>query len=201
MSENSESNIFETQLWKTIGSRFNAYRRTARKHTILTYITTISSIHILLIGIFQLSTIVELTTKQSQILSLISISTAIIILCYGLIEGGKNYGLQSENYHLCGKDLNKIYSKLKNINAKERTGKLEVLTTEYSHILDKYTLNHTAVDYKYFLIQHPKDFPEYANKYSIKALTALFNYQVIDLFFAALFILLPLSLTILTFTS
>ena len=114
MSE-SDLNFIEAldlKIWRTKGARFNAYRRTLKKQDILTYVTSFSSVHLIIIATLQLSNIVPLSQNQTSWLSLITIALSIIILVYGLIEGGKEYGKKAERYHACGKDLDVLYNQL-----------------------------------------------------------------------------------------
>lgn len=194
MDEEEYKNL-NTKIWKTKGARFNAYRRNLNKSNILTYITTISSIHLVVLSIFQLSNIVTLTNQQSQWLSFVAVATAIIILAYGLVEGGKNHGVLAENYHLCGKEISKVYNKLQICFKNQNIEEIAKLSNEYDCILEKYTHNHAPIDYEYFQSEHPHEFLAYNQKKSLQKFIVWFMYKGIDFTLASLFILLPILCT------
>ncbi len=184
------------KIWKTKGSRFNAYRRHLLKHNVLVYVTSISSIHLITLSIFQLSSIVELTNQQSQWLNFISIVTAIVILVYGLIEGGKNHGLLAENFHLCGKEISALLDKLDLLLKNNNEEELDVLSEEYNNVLAKYPNNHSTADYEYFLSEHPHEFDEYRNKRLYSKIKIWYSYKALDLTLAIIFICVPIILSV-----
>ena len=131
MENTDQKKELKTRIWQTKGSRFNAYRRLAKRNSILTFVTSLSSIHLLSIGIVQLSDLITITQIQSQWLSFTSIILSIIILAYSLFESGKEHGLKSEKHHLCALELDKCYSKLQFI-AKDQTTELSKLAEDYN---------------------------------------------------------------------
>jgi hypothetical protein len=182
------------RIWRTKGCRFNAYRRLSKKNSVLTFVTSFSSIHLLAIGILQLTTLITLSNKQSQLLSFISIILSIIILAYSLIENGKEHGLKSERHHLCGIDLGRIYTQLE-LLTKEDTAEIAKLATSYDLVTKKYLLNHETIDDEFFQLQHPKDFTVMNSKNRFEKFRIKFLYGYFDATKAAVFVFTPLLIS------
>ena len=162
MDDDKKTKIM-TRIWRTKGCRFNAYRRLLKKNSVLTFVTSFSSIHLLAIGILQLTTLITLSADQSQLLSFISIILSIIILAYSLIENGKEHGLKSERHHSCGIDLGRIYTQLELLEKNDTVG-VSQLANKYDLVTKKYLLNHETIDDEFFQLHHPTDFPQINSK-------------------------------------
>ncbi|NQY87205.1 MAG: SLATT domain-containing protein [Colwellia sp.] len=183
------------RIWRTKGARFNAYRRLEKKNSALTFITSFSSIHLLAIGILQLSNLITLSDDQSKLLNFITITISIIILAYSLVEGGKEHGLKSERHHLCGIELDRCYSKLQHITAGDTYGLIK-LTEDYNDVTEKYLLNHDTVDDEFFQLQNPNDFAIMKSKSLFKKFTVKFLYAYYDKVKAIVFAVAPLYISI-----
>lgn len=196
MTTNNATNktSLNNRIWRTKGSRFNAYRRLAKKNSALTFITSFSSIHLLAIGILQLSNLVALTDEQSSLLNFISITLSIIILAYSLIEGGKEYGLKSERHHLCGIELDRCYSKLQFIDDSDTTG-IIALAEEYNEVTEKYLLNHDTIDDDFFQLTCAADFPVMAGKSRFSKFKIYFFYSYYNAAKAFVFAVVPLFIS------
>jgi len=177
----------DDKLWRTKGARFNAHRRLARKQSLVVFVTSASSIHLISLSIFQISGFFCLTELQSYLLSLTSIIVSIVILVYGLIEGGKNYGLLSEVHHRCGLDIDRLY---KQIFLSDTVYELKKLSREYDNLLEKHSTNHNEIDDLYFQSCHPKEFP--CLNYP-KWVHFRFNYK--DFSFAFLVVIIPIFIS------
>ena len=187
--------LLNNRIWRTKGSRFNAYRRLAKKNSTLTFVTSCSSIHLLAISIIQLTNLVTISTNQSQWLSFISIIISIIILAYGLYENGKEHGLKSERHHSCGIELDGCYSKLQFIPSTE-TDKISAIANEYNQITAKYLLNHETIDDIYFQLQNPDDFPNIAKISKFKRLRIELNYKHYDTIIGFIFVIVPVLISL-----
>jgi hypothetical protein len=196
MTTNNATNktSLNNRIWRTKGSRFNAYRRLAKKNSALTFITSFSSIHLLAIGILQLSNLITLTDKQSSLLNFISITLSIIILAYSLIEGGKEYGLKSERHHLCGIELDRCYSKLLFIDDSDTTS-IVALAEEYNEVTEKYLLNHDTIDDDFFQLTCAADFPAMAGKSRFSKFKIYFFYSYYNAAKAFVFAVVPLFIS------
>ncbi|CAM2823641.1 SLATT domain-containing protein [Pseudoalteromonas distincta] len=183
------------RIWRTKGSRFNAYRRLAKKNSTLTFVTSCSSIHLLAISILQLTNLVSISVNQSRWLSFISIIISIIILAYGLYENGKEHGLKSERHHSCGIELDGCYSKLQFIEDNE-TSKVIDIADEYNQITAKYLLNHETIDDLYFKLQNPDDFPNIAKISASEKFKIRLTYKHYDAIVGFLFVIIPVLVSL-----
>jgi len=187
--------LLNNRIWRTKGSRFNAYRRLAKKNSTLTFVTSGSSIHLLAISILQLTNLVPINSNQSQWLSFISIIISIIILAYGLYENGKEHGLKSERHHSCGIELDGCYSKLQFISDNEAE-KFIIIANEYNQITAKYLLNHETIDDLYFQLQNPDDFPNMAKISAFEKFKIKLTYKYYDTFVGFLFVIIPVLISL-----
>lgn len=194
MATNSFQDKLDTKVWRTKGARFNAYRRVLRRHNILTWVTSFSSVHLLIVSIVQLVPMVNISPQQNTSLSLISITLSLIILVYGLIEGGKQYGLQAERFHACGLDLSRIYDKLLASNGDEKV--VLSIALEYSDVLQRYSLNHEVIDDLYFRLQNKQEFKELEDRNCISRMLIWFSFNYTAVALAICATVLPLFLTI-----
>jgi hypothetical protein len=185
----NKKNLYN-RIWRTKGCRFNAYRRLAKKNSVLTFVTAFSSIHLLAIGILQLTSLIAISTAQSKLLSFISIILSIIILAYSLIENGKEHGLKSERHHLCGIDLDRIYTKLQ-LTSETDIKEIIKLGSSYNSVTKRYLLNHEEIDDLYFQLQNPDEYPDIPVKWKVN-----FFYNYYDYTKAAMFVLIPLVISI-----
>lgn len=189
--------LLNNRIWRTKGSRFNACRRLAKKNGTLTFVTSCSSIHLLIIGIIQLANLIDITNHQSDLLSFISIILSIIILAHSLHENGKEHSLKSQRYHSCGIELDRCYSKLQYAADNE----VKEISEEYYQIIEKYLLNNETIDDLYFQLQNPNDFPLIANKSKLEKSKIKFSYKYSDIIIAIMFVVIPfiISLSIIIF--
>ncbi|WP_405632880.1 SLATT domain-containing protein [Pseudoalteromonas sp. Ld20] len=187
--------LLNNRIWRTKGSRFNAYRRLAKKNSTLTFVTSCSSIHLLAISILQLTNLVTISANQSQWLSFISIIISIIILAYGLYENGKEHGLKSERHHSCGIELDGCYSKLQFIKVDE-IEKVTAIADKYNQITAKYLLNHETIDDLYFQLQNPVDFPDIAKVSTFGKLKIELTYKYYDAIIGFLFVIIPVLISL-----
>jgi hypothetical protein len=193
--DDDKRSMIMSRIWRTKGSRFNAYRRLKKRNNILTFVTSFSSVHLLAIGILQLTNLITLSNKQSELLSFISITLSIIILTYSLIENGKEHGLKSEMHHLCGIELDRIYTQLEMLE-KEDVVEVTKLASNYNLVTEKYLLNHETIDDQFFQLQHLNDFTVMNSKSKFKKLRISFVYGYYDSAKAAFFVIIPLLISL-----
>lgn len=150
------------KMWSTKGARFVADERCKATATLSTFTIAFLSFEVIAISIYSLSGSLNnyidsnTTTAWTLILS-------ILFLVLSIFENAKNYSLKAKNYHNCGLDIGKVYSKLKQILANNEDKdyndqtELNKLSTEYEDILVKYE-NHEQIDYLQFQVNKSKDF-------------------------------------------
>ena len=190
MDLEQQKKALDDKIWRTKGARFNAHRRLARKQNLVVFVTSASSIHLISISIFQIAGFICLSDFQDSMMSLISIIVSIVILVYGLIEGGKNYGLLSEVNHRCGIDIDRVY---KNIYGKTTQDEVNKLSDDYDNLLEKYSTNHDVIDDQYFMSCHPDVFKKTGH---LERLYTKFLYKFKDIIFALFFVLFPIIISI-----
>lgn len=142
----------QTQIWKTKGARFNAYRRLQSRKSWGSYLVSTYSIYILAISIFLLT-----QTTANNILNLSSILGSLLILVFSLHENSLNAEQKSERHHICAKELTALYNKVKLRIHQSNISDIESLTDSYANIIDRCPENHEPIDYDFFKIEH-KDF-------------------------------------------
>lgn len=150
------------KMWSTKGARFVADERCKSTATLSTFTIAFLSFEVIAISIYSLSGSLNnyidsnTTTAWTLILS-------ILFLVLSIFENTKNYSLKAKNYHNCGLEIGKVYSKLKQILANNENKdyndqtELNKLSKEYENILDKYE-NHEQIDYLQFQVNKSKDF-------------------------------------------
>lgn len=153
----------DMRMWKTKGSRYNAYRRYERKHWF-----SLASISMLTLYVFGLTLadfchIIEPTANQKIIIPFISMVLSIAILILSLLEASKNYQIKSERLHNCAKEITNLYNELRklictDISDVDKSNRLDEITKRYDDIIIKYAENHDPIDYELFLGEHSKEF-------------------------------------------
>lgn len=190
----SFSDKLDTDIWRTKGARFNAYRRLSDKQLLVTIVTSFSSIHLIAISILQISNVIPISDIGHNLLSFISIIVSIAILVYGLIEGGKNYGLKAEKLHACGLELDTLYKKLRVFIDKDDTEEIYSIAIEYPELLSKFNLNHEPIDDRYFRISDPGVFYK-GGLPSLEPYKTTFSYIWASRLLASLTIFIPFLLS------
>jgi len=157
------ANELDMRMWKTKGSRYNAYRRYERKHWL-----SLASISILTLYVFGLTladfcNTIKFTTNQQISIPFISMVLSIFILILSLLEASKNYQIKSERLHNCAKDIANVYNELRkvmhtNMPDEDKSNRLNDITMRYDSIIQKYGENHSPIDYELFIAEHYKQF-------------------------------------------
>lgn len=145
------------KIWKTKGTRFLAHQRLESLNRYSTYSISFNSIFVIILSILSLQQFQYLSYFTADILSLITLFLSILIIVISITENAKNYSVNAEMHHQCGKDLNLIYEKLiqiKNNYDSDPNAKISIhaLGIEYQKVVDKYSVNHSELDYQKFLV-------------------------------------------------
>lgn len=147
----------DLKIWKTKGSRFNAFRRLKKQNELS--IGTISwlSIYVILITVMQLSGIV----RSNDYVSVTGLFLALVILILSLMEASKNYQARALDLYSNANAITKIYAELQvlklEINGIGIEG-LVNLSNRYSDLLEKCEENHENIDFDLFKTEHAKEF-------------------------------------------
>ena len=146
------------KIWKTKGTRFNAYERLRRRQKRSFYATGLLSAYLIIINLLQPFNLLVLPT-DSNMINFISVSLSIILLVFVTIENSAEYNLKGDNFHNCAKELGRIFNDLHSLmdkNEKDQT-KYEEIGKRYSGVLDRYD-NHSPIDYEVHKTKHTMDF-------------------------------------------
>lgn len=99
------------KIWKTKGTRFNAYERLRRRQKRSFYATGLLSAYLIIINLLQPFNLLVLPT-DSNIINFISVSLSIILLVFVTIENSAEYNLKGDNFHNSAKELGRIFNDL-----------------------------------------------------------------------------------------
>nr|WP_067287220.1 SLATT domain-containing protein [Marinobacterium profundum] len=178
----------DDKIWRTKGARFNAHRRLNKKQNLVVFVTSVSSIHLISLSILQISNVLLITERQDSLISFSSIIVSIVILVYGLVEGGKNYGLLSEVHHRCGIEIDRVY---KRIFTSGNIADLLNISDTYDDLLQKFSTNHDLIDDQFFIASHSKEYKETHSYSFLKRKTVSIIYLYKDMFIGLLAVLIP----------
>lgn len=146
------------KIWKTRGTRFNAYERLRRRQKRSFYATGLLSAYLIIINLLQPFNLLVLPT-DSNMINFISVSLSIILLVFVTIENSAEYNLKGDNFHNCSKELGRIFNDLHSLMDKNEVDqtKYEEIGKRYSDILDRYD-NHSPIDYEVHKTKYINDF-------------------------------------------
>ena len=146
------------KIWKTKGTRFNAYERLRRRQKRSFFATGLLSAYLIIINLLQPFNLLVLPS-DSNMINFISVSLSIILLVFVTIENSAEYSLKGDNFHNCAKELGRIFNDLHLLMDKNITdnAKYEEIGKRYSDVLDRYD-NHSPIDYEVHKTKHTKDF-------------------------------------------
>lgn len=146
------------KIWKTRGTRFNAYERLRRRQRRSFYATGLLSAYLIIINLLQPFNLLVLPS-DSNMINFISVSLSIILLVFVTIENSAEYNLKGDNFHNCSKELGRIFNDLHSLMDKNETDqtKYEEIGKRYSEVLDRYD-NHSPIDYEVHKTKHIHDF-------------------------------------------
>lgn len=145
-------------MWKTKGSRFNAYERLRRTQKLSFYTTSLLSAYLIVINLLEPFNLTS-GAIEPRTISFISTALSIILLVFVILENSAEYNLKGAGFHNCAKDIGRLFNQLHSILDKNETdiSKYEEIADKYSDILDRYD-NHSPIDYEVHKTKHPDDF-------------------------------------------
>lgn len=155
---NSASEL-STKIWKTRGSRLNAYRRINSRAKISLYLISIYSSYVLLASIFA-EKLEALTPSFPSALNITLISLSLLILVVSIIEGTSRHEVVANNLHECAKKLTPLINRLNIIKdqppSEATTATIKKINKKYASIINACADNHSPIDYKKFQLEHPE---------------------------------------------
>jgi len=150
------------KMWSTKGARFVADERCKKTYKLSSFSIAFLSFEVIAISIYSLSGNFE-SIIETKIITAWTLILSILFLVLSIFENAKNYNVKAKDYHNCGLEIGKVYSKLKMLlatngdNDYNDLSVLNPLQEDYDKILDKYE-NHEEVDYAQYKINKKKDF-------------------------------------------
>lgn len=146
------------KIWKTKGTRFNAYERLRRRQKRSFYATGLLSAYLIIINLLQPFNLSNLS-QNSNIINFISVSLSIILLVFVTIENSAEYNLKGDKFHNCAKELGRILNDLDSLMDIEipEQSKIDDISRRYSDVLDRYD-NHSPIDYEVHQALYVKEF-------------------------------------------
>jgi len=150
------------KMWSTKGARFVADERCKKTYKLSNFTIAFLSFEVIAISIYSLTGNFD-SIVETKIITAWTLILSILFLVLSIFENAKNYNVKAKDYHNCGLEIGKVYSKLKMIlatNGDKDFNDLNVLNPlqeEYDKILDKYE-NHEEVDYAQYKNNKKIDF-------------------------------------------
>ncbi len=156
----AEAKILEETIWKTRGSRLEAYRRLRSMARWSTAAVTTASVYVIGISVVQVT--FELSPTQDGYLTVGLIVSAVAILAMSLYEAGTALELQAERFHRSGQQLRPLVSRARRLPGLSReigASNLLELEAEYDRLVAELAENHEPRDHDRFRARYSKDFP------------------------------------------
>lgn len=150
------------KMWACKGARFVADERCKNTAKLSSFTLAFLSFEVIAISIYSLTGNLN-NVLENKTISALTLILSILFLVLSIFENAKEYSVKAKEFHNCGLEIGKVYSKLKLILAKNKDEDyndekiLDEISKEYEVILEKYE-NHEEIDYKQFRINKKKDF-------------------------------------------
>ncbi|ASA58325.1 hypothetical protein BSQ33_20080 [Vibrio gazogenes] len=143
----------------TAKCRFNASVRLMRasKYSFLT--TTILSLGLIFIPLYQNSGLP--IPYSTQVLSMLQIFLAVAVLVYSVVNATAKYDLRAQSLDNCGISIKKLIRKLRNEISESKDSGVSLNLEEYHeiyHVISSEPENHTRVDHLFAVLDTPSDF-------------------------------------------
>jgi hypothetical protein len=160
----------------TAGSRFNAANRLESNDRNLTWITAMTSVYIIALTIIPYFWKFPVSITDS--LNLATVVLSIVILVSALLHNSKREAVNAEQHHRSALEINELRREALALGTPLERGDLISFTARYSAVLQKYSVNHTDLDYQKFLIERPEQFPWQGrfSRFKIKLLLMVRDY-------------------------
>jgi uncharacterized membrane protein len=139
----------------TAGSRFNAARRLEDNDGHLTWITAMTSAYIIALTI--LPYFWKLPQAVTDTLNLATVVLSVVILASALLHNSKRDAVNAEQHHRSALEIKEIH---REVAARGTISEDEFLdyTRKYSAVLQKYSINHSDLDFQKYMVDRPEQF-------------------------------------------
>ncbi|MCL7999052.1 SLATT domain-containing protein [Brucella sp. 21LCYQ03] len=147
---------FLRSLKVTAGSRFNAAKRMEHVDQRMTVLSSFSSAYLILVSV--VPAIISVTAPAQSILTLFSISLSVVLLASSVSSYARAYGVKAEQYHRSALEIQELRRELRFIGENVAKEDFERLSHRYNAILQKYSLNHSDVDFYRYQLEYKTDY-------------------------------------------
>ncbi|MGN7771987.1 SLATT domain-containing protein [Phyllobacterium sp. 22552] len=187
------------RMWSTRGARFACHHRLEKKNVWISYAISIGSAYVILITIIGMIDLHIYNVEQYKLLNALSVFISIVIICFSLIEGGRNFALRAIAMHSCAREISIVYHDAEvHIMAEGAGARVDIkeFSKEYDRIIDKYPYNHDRIDIDHFISENIDEFPKYKSQKSfiishkIKYFFDVYGYFIIILLIVPAFMVL-----------
>jgi hypothetical protein len=141
----------------TSGSRFNAATRLEKNDKNLTWITAMTSAYIIALTIIPY--VWKLPPSVTDNLNLVTVVLSVVILVCALLHNSRRDAVNAEQHHRCALEINELRREMSVRGISIDTDELVKFSSKYNAILQKYSLNHSELDYYKFIVERPEEFP------------------------------------------
>lgn len=173
----------------TAGSRFNAAKYLEKHDRNLTWVTALTSVYIITITI--LPYFWKLPAKVTDNLNLVTVVLSIVILVSALLHNSRRDAVNAEQHHRSALEINELRRELLVHGNSISNEDLLVFNSKYGAVLQKYSINHSALDYEQFIADRPEEFPWFGffSRFRVKVLLTVRDNAavIVILFITAIF--------------
>lgn len=141
----------------TAGCRFIAAKRLEERERGLTRLTAFTSAYVVVLTV--LPYFLAVSKPVADWLNLFTVGCGIVILIASLLQSSSGDIVNAEQHHRSALEINELRRELKVISDRIDAESLIRFAKEYNGILQKYSVNHDAIDYDRYRIQRSEDFP------------------------------------------
>lgn len=159
---------------RTKGVRFNASKRVENAELKATKNTAYASVSVIVITL--LPVFFSMTEFYENFIALLTVALSIFILASSLLRSSNSGLVKAEQFRRCALEVNSLRREL---DASPINAKMSNFATRYDEILKRYNLNHDQSDYDQYRLEHPDEFPEFAQE---ELNTARMNIKHVDKF-------------------
>ena len=143
-------------LKSTAGSRFIAAARLESRDRRLTRVTAFTSAYVILLTIFPY--FIKLPTAIGDIFNLITVGLSVVILVSSLLQYSSGDIVNAEQHHRSALEMNEQRRMLMLTPTTASDEDLRPFAEKYNGILQKYSVNHSEIDYLKYQTERPEDF-------------------------------------------
>jgi hypothetical protein len=143
---------------RTKGVRFNAAKRieeTDRKRTSNTAYASAAVVVLTLLPVF-----FPMPQWMENTVALTTVAFSIFILASSLLQSSHAGPVRADQFQRCALEVNSLRREL--LTSDSNSVNLAAFSSRYDEVLRRYNINHDAVDYDKYRLEHPDEFPSEA---------------------------------------